>query len=39
MDIVRNYADEGPLGAGWQSNELEAAVQALDAALAKEESE
>ena len=22
MDIVRNYADEGPLGAGWQSNEL-----------------
>jgi hypothetical protein len=39
MDILRSYDDEGPRGEGWQSQELEAAVQALDAALAKEESE
>lgn len=35
LPLVREYDDDGPTGAGWQSNGLSEAIYASDAAIAK----
>lgn len=37
LDAVRELWDDGPLGEGWQSDELSGAIAAGDAAIAKAE--